>query len=50
MKMKTNNNLREPVDEYDCWCMPCVECAWWGGDGTGCTHPELWIDPEQNKP
>lgn len=50
MKTKTNNNLREPVDEYDCWCMPCAECVWWGGKGTGCTHPERYIDPEHAKP
>lgn len=50
MKVTNEYDLQEPETEDDCWFMTCELCVWWGGEGRGCTHPELWIDPEQNKP
>lgn len=46
MSNKKTTTRREPIDEYDCWCMDCRECIHWDGDGVGCTHPEKYINPD----
>lgn len=33
--------LQEPETERDCWYMTCELCIWYGGEETGCTHPDF---------
>ena len=49
MEKKTRNRseLREPADVFDCWSMDCRECCYYGGEKTGCQHPERYLNPEQ---
>lgn len=48
MKTTMDYSLQDPETERDCWFMSCEFCVWYGGEDTGCTHPERWIDTEDN--
>lgn len=39
MEYQDKPTKREPVDPYDCWCMPCIECVYYDGK---CNHPEVY--------